>query len=135
MLAGFALTLMSFAVPSMRRPDVRQVSRQLGPPARERVLIFVPRWRLLLESYQGKVEDVAPNGRRVAEIEVFTTDENVPQGIVPQGFRLTRVQHGNTFTLFSFRSRVPLTVTPDGIGDLTFSESGLQPIAVVQERR
>lgn len=134
-LAGVALTVMSFAVPSMRRPDVRQVSHQLGTPTRERVLIFVPRWRLLLETYQGKVEDLSPNGRRVAEVEVFTTDESIPRGIVPQGFRLTRVQRGNTFTLFSFRSGAPLTVTPDGIGDLTFSESGLQPIAVVQERR
>jgi mannosyltransferase len=133
--AGTVLTVMSFAVPSMRRPDVRQVSRQLGPPARERVLVFVPRWRLLLEHYQGKVEDLPPTGRRVTEVDVFTAGQSIPRGTVPQGFRLMRVQHGNPFTLFRFRSPVPLTVEPTGVRQRTFSESGLQPIAVVQARR
>ena len=134
-VAGIALTLMSFAAPSMRRPDVRQVSHQLGPPLRERVLVFVPRWRLLLESYQGPLEDLPPTGRRVSEVDVFTAGESIPEGTVPQGFRLQRVQHGNTFTLFRFQSPVPLAVTPDSLGRRTFSESGLQPIAVVQARR
>ena len=51
--AGIALTLMSFAISSLRRTDVRQISQQLGAPARDRILIFVPRWRQLLEHYQG----------------------------------------------------------------------------------
>jgi 4-amino-4-deoxy-L-arabinose transferase-like glycosyltransferase len=134
-VAGIALTVMSFAVPSMRRPDVRQLSRQLGAPARERVLAFVPRWRLLLEHYQGQLDDLPPGGRRVTEVDVFTAGDSIPQGTVPPGFRLVRVQHGSPFTLFSFRSRAPLSVTPDGLGHATFSESGLQPIAVVQAKR
>ena len=134
-LAGVTLTVMSFAVPSMRRPDLRQLSHQLGPPTRERVLVFVPRWRILLENYQGELEELAPGGRRVTEVDVFTAGGSIPPGTVPQGFRLVRVQHGNTFTLFSFRSPVPQTVEPDDLGRRTFSESGLQPISVVQARR
>lgn len=131
-LAGIALTVMSFAVPSLRRPDIRQLSDQLGPPARERVLVFVPRWRLLLETYQGEVEDLPARGRRVTEVDVFTAGKTIPAGTVPPGFRLVRVQHGDTFTLFGHRSPVPRTVTPDDLAPHTFSESGLQPIAVVQ---
>ena len=134
-LAGLALTVMSFAVPSMRRPDVRQLSHQLGPPVRQRVLVFVPRWQLLLENYQGKLDRLPSSGRRVTEVDAFTAGKSIPPGTVPRGFRLMRVQHGHPFTLFSFRSRVPLKVTPDSLGRSTFSESGLQPIAVVQARR
>jgi mannosyltransferase len=134
-LAGLTLTVMSFAVPSMRRPDVRLVSRQLGPPARERVLVFIPRWRVLIEHYQGKLEDLPPTGRRVREVDVFTASESIPAGTVPQGFRLEREQHGNPFRVFSYRSRVPLTMTPGRLAHRTFSESGLQPVAVVQGRR
>ncbi len=132
-LAGAALTVLSFAVPSMRRPDVREVSDRLGPPARERVIVFVPRWRLILENYQGTLEDLPPSGRRVSELEVFTAGDSIPRGTVPEGFRLVRVQRGNTFTLFRFRSDGPLLVTPDDLGRRTFRESGLQPVAVVQE--
>jgi mannosyltransferase len=131
-LAGIALTVMSFAVSSMRRPDVRQVSHQLGPPERGRVLVFVPRWRLLLEHYQGTLEDLPSRGRRVTEIDVFTAGNGLPSGTVPQVFRLARVQRGNPFTVFHFRSRVPLIVKPSGLAQRPFSESGLQPIAVFQ---
>ena len=131
-MAGVALTVTSFAAPSMRRPDVRQVSQLLGPAVRARILIFVPRWRMLLEHYQGTVKDLPARGRRVGEIDVFTTSSSLPAGTVPNGFRLVRVQHGNTFTLFGFRSPTLRSVTPINLGHRTFSESGLQPIAVVQ---
>lgn len=131
-LAGTALTLMSFAIPSLRRPDIRQLSDQLGAPARQRVLVFIPRWQILLQSYQGPLDRLPQGGRRVSEVDVFTAGTSIPARTVPQSFRLIRVQHGNTFTLFSFRSREPLTVTPDELGQQTFSESRLQPISVVQ---
>ena len=99
------------------------------------MLVFVPRWRLLLETYQGTLEDLPPSGRRVAEIDVFTAGQTIPRGTVPRGFRLVGIQPGNTFTLFRFRSPEPLRVTPDVLGQRTFDESGLQPIAVVQEPR
>jgi mannosyltransferase len=134
-LAGLALTTMSFAAPSLRRPDVRRLARQLGPPVRDRALVFVPRWRLLLENYQSDIEDLPRSGRRVTEVDVFTAGTSIPPGTVPHAFRLTRVQHGNPFTLFSFRSRVPQPVTPGDLGRRTFDESGLQPIAVFQARR
>jgi hypothetical protein len=134
-LAGTTLTVMSFAVPSMRRPDVRLASRQLGAPVRDRVLIFIPRWRALFEHYQPKIKDLPPAGRRVSEVDIVTASESIPAGTVPQGFRLVRVQHGNPFTVFSYRSRTPLQMTPGRLAHRTFSESGLQPIAVVQARR
>ena len=126
---------MSFAAPSMRRPDLRQVSHQLGAPSRDRVLVFVPRWRILLEHYQGMLEDLPATGRRVTEVDVFTAGSTIPMGTVPQAFDLTRVEHGNTFTLFSFRSRAPVTIRPAEVAQHTFPESGLQPIAVVQRHR
>ena len=133
--AGIALTLMSFAISSLRRTDVRQISQQLGAPARDRILIFVPRWRQLLEHYQGTTEDIPPTGRRVSEIDVFTTSASLPPGTVPRSFRLVRLQHGNTFNLFRFRAQATQTVTAAGLGHRTFSESGLQPIAVFQRVR
>jgi mannosyltransferase len=134
-LTGSALTVLSFAVPSLRRPDIRLVSRQLGPPVRERVLVFIPRWRLLLEHYQGKLDDLPPAGRRVSEVDVFTAGPSIPGDTVPRGFRLTRVQHGHPFTVFTFRSQRPLAVTSARLGRRTFAESGLQPTAVVQTPR
>jgi hypothetical protein len=134
-LTGIALTVMSFTAPSLHRPDLRQVSHRLGPAVRDRVLVFVPRWRLLLEHYQGKLDDLPPGGRRVTEVDVFTAGMSIPGDTVPPGFRRTRVQHGDTFTIFTFRSRRPLTVTSNRLGRRTFGESGLQPIAVVQAER
>src|SRR4029453_8374344 len=98
------LLVLSFAVPSLRRPDIRLVSRQLGPPVRERVLVFIPRWRLLLEHYQGKLDDLPPARRPVSEVDVFSARPSHPGDTVPRGFRLTRVQHGRPFTVFTFRS-------------------------------
>jgi 4-amino-4-deoxy-L-arabinose transferase-like glycosyltransferase len=129
---GASLTVMSFAIPSLRRPDVRQVSQELGPPTPTRVLVFVPRWELALEQYQGRDLRLAAAGRQVTEVDVFTTDDNLPPGTVPPAFRLERVQPGNTFTLFRFRSPVPVRVRPDELARRRFAESGLQPIAVVQ---
>ena len=131
-LAGIGLTVLSFTASSLRRPDVRQLSHQLGPPQRGRVIVFVPRWRLLLENYQGALDGLPRGGRPVTEVDVFTAGQSIPEGTVPRGFRLTQVRHGNTFTLFTYRSRAPLTVSPAGLGHSTFSESGLQPIAVIQ---
>ncbi|MGZ4333402.1 MAG: glycosyltransferase family 39 protein [Gaiellaceae bacterium] len=133
--AGAVLTVMSFAIPAMRRPDVRLVAHQLGPPERERVLVFVPRWRQLLEHYQGSLEDLPASGRRVTEVDVFTAGDSIPPRTTPQGFRLLRVQHGDPFTLFTFRSSAPLAVSPHNLGHNLFRESGLQPVAVVQARR
>ncbi|MGH3004066.1 MAG: glycosyltransferase family 39 protein [Gaiellaceae bacterium] len=134
-LAGAALTVLSFEAHSMRRPDVRQASAQLGAPVRERILVFIPRWRILLEHYQGTLEDLPRTGARVSEVDVFTTARSLPRDTVPPAFRLVRVQDGDTFTVFDFRSSVPRTVTPDHVGRRRFSESGLQPVAVVQKPR
>ena len=131
-LAGTALTLMSFAIPSMRRADLRRVSQQLGRPARERVVVFVPRWRILLEHYQGALEDLPESGRLVTEVDVFTAGTRLPAGTVPRGFRLARVRRGDTFTLFSYRSPAPIRVTAANVAPRTFEESGLRPVAVVQ---
>ncbi len=131
-VAGGALTVLSFAAPSLRRPDVRQVSQLLGRPTEARALVFVPRWRMLLEHYQGALGDLPATGRRLAEIDVFTTSTSLPPGTVPSGFRLERIQHGDTFTIFGFRSPVPVLVRPGELGRRTFSESGLQPVAVVE---
>ena len=133
--AGIALTVLSFAALSMRRPDVRQVSERLGMPVRPRIVIFVPRWQLLLEHYQHGVENLPAGGRRVTEIDVFTSSAQLPARTVPDGFRLVRLQHGDTFTLFRFRSAVPVLVTPGSLGHQVFSESGLEPVAVFQASR
>ncbi len=134
-IAGIVLTVMSFKASSMRRPDVRQISQRLSSPARNRILIFVPRWRKILEHYQSTLEDLPRNGREVSEIDVFTTSSSLPAGTVPKRFRLVSLQHGNTFRLYRFKSAVPVVVRPNDLGHQTFSESGLQPIAVVQQPR
>ena len=132
-LAGAALTLMSFSVPSLERPDVRLVSKQLGAPARDRVVMFVPRWRALLEHYQGPLLDLPTGGRPVTELDVFAQG-SFPSEIVPQDFKLARVQKGDSFTVWTFRSARPSVVRPGVLAGRTFSESGLQPIAVLQAR-
>jgi hypothetical protein len=133
-LAGLILTAMSFAIPSLRRTDVRQVSQELGPVTQTRLLVFVPRWELLLEQYQGPDTRLTTSGRAVREIDVFTIGDTLPPGTVPSPFRLREVEHGDTFTLFRFRSPMPVRVTPDELAPRTFEESGLRPIAVVQTR-
>jgi 4-amino-4-deoxy-L-arabinose transferase-like glycosyltransferase len=134
-VSGLALTAASFAVSDMRRPDIRFVSRELGPPVRERVLVFVPRWRILLQEYQGRLDDLPAAGRRVTEIDVFTADNSIPPGVVPSSFRLLRIARGEPFTVFMFRARSPLLMSPARLAGRTFSESGLQPIAVLQSPR
>jgi mannosyltransferase len=133
--AGITLTVMSFTAPSMRRPDVRQISQRLGSPVQDRILIFVPRWQKVLEHYQGTLEDLPTHGRDVSEIDVFTTSSSLPEGTVPNRFRLVSLQPGNTFRLYRFKSALPVMVRPSDLGHQTFSESGLQPIAVVQQAR
>lgn len=129
---GIALTVLSFAVASMRRPDVRQVSRWLGRPAQARVLVFVPRWRILLQTYEGTLADLPAVGVRVRDVEVFTAGDSIPTGTVPASFRPAGVRRGDTFTLFDFRSRVPRRVTAAELGRHVFAESGLQPVAVLE---
>lgn len=129
---GVALTVLSFAVTPMRRPDVRQVSRWLGRPAHSRVLVFVPRWRILLQTYQGTLADLPAVGVRVRDVEVFTAGGSIPAGTVPAVFRPAGVRRGDTFTLFDFRSRVPRRVTSSELGRHVFAESGLQPVAVLE---
>jgi hypothetical protein len=132
---GVVLTVMSFAVTSLRRPDLRQVSRELGAPTQARILIFVPRWGILLQQYQGALPSLPAAGRRVAEIDVFTSSDSLPGGTVPPGFRLVRERRGNTFNLFTFRAPSPKRVTPGEVAQNTFSESGLQPVAAFQSPR
>lgn len=129
---GVALTVLSFAVAPMRRPDVRQVSRWLGRPSQARVLVFVPRWRILLQTYQGTLADLPVGGVRVRDVEVFTAGDSIPAGTMPAAFRPAGVRHGDTFTLFDFRSRVPQRVTAADLGRHVFAESGLQPVAVLE---
>ncbi|HZP72549.1 MAG TPA: glycosyltransferase family 39 protein [Gaiellaceae bacterium] len=131
-LAGLVLTIMSFVVADMRRPDVRQVSNELGRARRGRVVIFIPRWQVLFEHYQPSAHSLPNGGARVGEIDVFTTSSSLPPGTVPKEFALTRVRHGDTFNLFRFRSRTPVVVRPAHLARRTFSESGLTPIAVVE---
>jgi uncharacterized membrane protein len=130
--AGVALTVMSFAVPAMRRPDVRQASDEPGTPMRARVLTFVPRWELVLEHYQHNVHPLPEGGRTVDEIDVFTLSKELPPGTVPAGFRVAGMTRGNTFNLFRFRSATGVLIRPDDVAPHTFSESGLQPIADYQ---
>ena len=130
--AGVGLTVLSFAVPAMRRPNVRQVSDELGTPSHARVLVFVPRWELVLEHYQHNVQSLPAVGRRVSEIDVFTSSDDLPAGAVPGAFHATGTEHGDTFNLYRFRSNVPVVVRPRDVAQQLFSESGLQPIADYQ---
>jgi mannosyltransferase len=133
-LSGLGLTVMSFAAPSLRRPDVRQVSDKLGAPTLDRVIVLVPRWQTILEQYQPNLQALPPSGREVSEIDVFTTSPDLPPGTVPPGFRLAASSHGRTFNLYRFKSAGPSIARPGELGQRTFTESGLQPIALFQPR-